>query len=112
MTMPGSWSGSTLNRERRDENGEAWCVCAAMREIRERSAGVTEDACPATVSGGLVKAVDRKNGALVGACGGSIGLFRCRIVSRLRRVCQRDCGTRERVRREECSWSTGDAIFS
>ncbi len=39
----------------------------------------------------------RKKGAFSGGLGGSVGLFLARIVSRWRRVCQRDLGTRLKV---------------
>lgn len=41
--------------------------------------------------------VGRKNGAFFGSFGGSFGLFRCCITSRLRRVCQRERGSRVNV---------------
>jgi hypothetical protein len=78
MRLVASWSGSRVKVERREENAEAWCVWAAMREMRERSAGVVEDAWAGggfeAGSGGrtpLVRAEGRKNGAFFGCCGGS-----------------------------------------
>ena len=93
----GSLSGSMAKVERSVENGDSCCAWAAMREIRERSADVKEGASAGKVfgagSGGLalfVRVDGRKKGAFFGCCGGLIGLFRCRIVSRLRSVCHRD----------------------
>ncbi len=75
--------------------------------MRERSKGVIwfSSSAGGGPMGLALSSEGRKKGAFSGALGGSLGLLRWRMVSRWRRVCQRDLGTRLRVWRSWLSWS-------
>ena len=76
-----------------------------------------EDGGVGSVGGNLVvvwvREEGRKKGAFSGGLGGSLGLLRWWMVSRWRRVCQRERGTRLRERREWLNWSlVGWVLYS